>query len=202
MSEATSGIASLISRIKQDGVQAGEAERQARVEAARAEAAEIIANAQKQAVAIAAAAEAEATKRRAQLDAELRMAARDFVFRFQERLSQQVITPQADAAAAATVADGAGVVALVLQVLGESTSGKVTIDPALRAKLVSALGAKISAAAGADGIEIVDEAGLGGFRLTRKGEHFVWDVSREAIARELARLVEPSLRGALSLSAE
>ncbi len=202
MSEATSGIASLISRIKQDGVQAGEAERQARVEAARKEAAEIVAAAQKQAAAIVATAEAEATKRRAQLDAELRMAARDFVFRFQERLSSQVITPQADAAAAAAVGDGAGVVALVLQLLGDQTSGKVTIDPSLRARLVAALGAKVSATAGAEGIEIVDEAGLGGFRLTRKGEHFVWDVSREAVARELARLVEPGLRGALSLSAD
>lgn len=202
MSEATSGIASLISRIKQDGVQAGEAERQARVEAARKEAADIVAAAQKQAAAIVATAEAEATKRRAQLDAELRMAARDFVFRFQERLSSQVITPQADAAAAAAVGDGAGVVALVLQLLGDQTSGKVTIDPSLRARLVAALGAKVSATAGAEGIEIVDEAGLGGFRLTRKGEHFVWDVSREAVARELARLVEPGLRGALSLSAD
>ena len=202
MSEATSGIASLISRIKQDGVQAGEAERQARVEAARKEAADVVAAAQKQAAAIVAAAEAEATKRRAQLDAELRMAARDFVFRFQERLSSQVITPQADAAAAAAVGDGAGVVALVLQLLGDQTSGKVTIDPSLRARLVAALGAKVSATAGAEGIEIVDEAGLGGFRLTRKGEHFVWDVSREAVARELARLVEPGLRGALSLSAD
>lgn len=196
MTEASSGVASLIARIKQDGIQAAEAERTARLAAVTRDADEVIAAARRQADAILAEAQDAAARRRTQLDAELRMAARDFLFAFQERLSSQVIQPAADAAAAAALARPEAQAELVLELLRGSFQGaQVSVEPKLRAAFAAAVAAKASA----EGLEIVDEAGLGGFRLRRAGEHFVWDVSKEAVARELARLVEPGLRAALSL---
>jgi len=196
MTEASSGVASLIARIKQDGIQAAETERTARLGAARQEADDIIAAARRQAEAIVAEAHDAAARRRTQLDAELRMAARDFLFAFQERLSAQVIRPTADAAAAAALSDPSALASLVLAVVQGAFAGStVGVEPQLREAFAAAIAAKASA----QGLEIVDDAGVGGFKLRVAGEHFVWDVSREAVARELARLVEPSLRDALRL---
>ncbi len=197
--ETTSGLAALIARIKQDGVEAGEVERRALLEAARQEAADIVTAGHKQAERVLKTAEQEATARRAQLDAELRMAARDFVFRFRERIIQQVVGRVADAAAAATVGDDAALAELVVQLLGDRAMGAtLTANPALQARVRAALGARVDAAIAAGGVELVDSAGQGGFRLQRQGEHFVWDVTEAAIARELAQLVGPDLAAALA----
>ncbi len=186
MKQAASGISDLIARIKADGIQAGEEERKERVEAASREAAKIVADARAEADRIVAAANAEADRRRHQLDAELRMAARDFVLRLQERLSAQVLRP-----AVAEAARGA--------LAGERAGGaRLTLDAARRPALEAAILAGVAARVGDGGLEITDEAGLGGFRLTRDGENFVWDASADAVARELASLVEPSLRSALT----
>lgn len=199
MNETASGLANLIARIKADGVEAGETERQARVEAASREAERLLAKARAEADKIVAAANAEAERRRHQLDAELRMAARDFLFRLQERLSAQVIAPATRALAERALADDAAVAALIVTLLGDRVQGsQLTTDSAQRAALEAAVMRQISASAGDAGITITDESGLGGFRLVRAGEHFAWDVSQDAVARELARLVEPSLRRALS----
>ncbi len=197
--ETTTGLAALIARLKQDGVEAGEAERRALLDAARHDAAEIVAAAHKQAERLVKTAEQEATARRAQLDAELRMAARDFVFRFRERIIHQVVGRVADAAAAATVGNDAALAELVVQLLASNASGAtLTANAALQAKVRAALGARVDAAIAGGDIELVDAAGQGGFRLQRRGEHFVWDVTEAAIARELAQLVGPDLAAALA----
>lgn len=199
MTQATSGIAGLIAKIKQDGVEAGEQARAERLQSAQREAEAILAKAQADAKKIRDDAENAANQRRTQLEAELRMAARDFAFRLQERLRAQIIAPQTQALAGAAMGDAQAVSGLVLQLVQSwgAAGGQVHAAPELRAALTAALADKIGAAAADGGIELVDEAGLAGFRLTKEGEHFAWDVSAEAVARELAALVEPGLRALL-----
>ena len=198
MSEVTSGIADLIAKIKNDGVDAGNQERDRIVGSARAEAEAIINEAKAEAKRLNAAAEAESEASKKRLEAELQMAARDFVFRFRERLSAQAILPAAAKATEASLADGAAVAQLLAQAVtavGQGSDGLVAaIDPTLRATVEGALATQIAEA----GLELVDEQGLSGFRLQKRGEHYVWDCSSEAVAREFGRLVEPGLRGALS----
>lgn len=198
MNEAASGIANLIARIKTDGVEAGETERKARIAAAQAEAEQILATARTEAERIRAAAQADAERRSRQLDAELRMAARDFVFRLQERLSAQVLGPATSELAARALSDDQALAGLIVSLLRDASGGTLVVDPTRRATLEATLLTALGRRAQSGGLEIRDEAGLGGFRLVRKGEHFAWDVSQEAVARELARLVEPGLRSALS----
>lgn len=199
MNEAASGIANLIAKIKADGVEAGESERRVRVDAATREAEQVLAKARAEAERITAAAQADAERRRRQLDAELRMAARDFVFRLQERLSSQVLGPATSELAAQALSDDNAVAGLIVELLGDRVSGSsLTVDSARRQALEAAILRRIGAKAIGAGLEITDEAGLGGFRLVRQGEHFSWDVSQDAVARELGRLVEPGLRSALS----
>lgn len=200
MTQATSGIANLIERIKQDGVQAGERERDARIENAEQTAKGIVAAAREEASRLRAEALAENTARRGQLEAELRMAARDFAFRMQERIGSQVIELVAADVAAGALADHAAVTQLVLGLLaGNADQGaEIHANAGLRDKLAAALGARVALAVDAGGVALVDDAGLVGFRLKRAGQHFVWDVSEEAVARELARLVAPGLRATLA----
>ncbi len=200
MTQVTSGIAEFISRIKLDGVEEGERERDRIIADAHAQAASVVARAEADAAAMHQAAEIAARKRGEQLDAELRMAARDFVFRFQERLKSQAIQP----AVVAAVGEAVGDADLMAKLLGEllvawgTGTGAVTahIRPEDRAALEAALFARITAG----DLILVDEAGQGGFRLVRSGEHFAWDFTADTIARELAALVEPGLRSALSMA--
>ncbi len=198
MAQVTSGIAELIARIKQDGVQEGEQERERLVAAARTEAEQVLAKARAEAAKIRAEADADAADRRKRLDAELKMAARDFVFRFQERLRAQAIAPATEAAVTAATQDPAALARLIeglVSAWGQG-GGAVTahVAPADKSALEAALSARITAGE----LTLVDDAGVAGFKLVRSGEHFAWDFTTEAIARELARLVEPGLRDALS----
>lgn len=199
MKEPASGISNLIARIKADGVEAGERERQARLDAAAREAEQMIAQARAEAERIVTAAKEESERRKRQLDAELRMAARDFVLGLHERLSTQVIAPATADVVQAALADDQAIAELVVAVLGERVQGaQLTLDADRRTALEAAILRRIDDRAAAGAIEITGEAGLGGFRLTREGDAFAWDMSHDAIARELARLVEPSLRAALA----
>ena len=200
MTQVTSGIAEFISRIKLDGVEEGERERDRIMADAHAQAASLVAQAEAEAAEMRKNTEIAAKKRSEQLDAELRMAARDFVFRFQARLKSQVIEPAVVAAVGVAVRDAD----LMAKLLGEllvawgSGAGAVTahIRPEDRAALEAALAARITAG----DLILVDEAGQGGFRLVRSGDHFTWDFTADTIARELAALVEPGLGSALSLT--
>ncbi|MCO4762236.1 MAG: hypothetical protein KC502_12070 [Myxococcales bacterium] len=200
MTQVTSGIAEFISRIKIDGVEEGEKERDRIVASAKEEAAKIVAQAEADAKKIRENAEKAAEKRQSQLAAELRMAARDFIFRLQERLKAQAIAPAVAAAVGDATADSELIARLLsdLLVAWGSGSGAVTahIRPEDRTALETALATRITNGE----LVLVDEAGRAGFRLERSGDHFAWDFTAEAISRELSSLVEPGLRSCLSLT--
>lgn len=200
MTQVSSGIAEFITRIKLDGVEEGEREREKIIAAAREEAASLLKAAQADADKMRADAEEAAELRKSQLNAELRMAARDFIFRFQSQLTSQSIQP----AVASSVKTAAADSGLIAKLLGDllvawgSGTGSVTahIRPEDRAALEAALAQRITAGE----LTLLDEPGHGGFRLVRDGDHFSWDFTVEAMARELSSLVEPGLRDALSLA--
>ncbi len=195
MSEVTSGIGELLQRLRKDGVEAGEAEKQRILREVETKAAAQLAAAETRAAQIVAAAEAEVEAKRKQFDAELRLAARDFTLRFTERIKRQVIEPLIDRHVAEAL-DSAGLLEtlLVELVRNEATGGRLTVSPETRSALESRLKGELAQMVESGAVRIQSEDGLSGFRLQRDGDAFTWDVTAETVARELSALVEPSLR--------
>lgn len=203
MSQTTSGVAELIARLKTDGIDAGEAEKRRLLEEAEKKAAAIIADAKAKAEQLLANAKQERDRQRQQLDAELQMAARDFALRFSERIKQQVIQPVV-AEPVKAVLDDAGFLQATLKELcvkyAESGADlEVALSPEARAKLEGFFTGELRRALGSNEVTLVDENGLVGFRLAKKGDSFAWDFSLEAVTQELMRLVDPALRGYFKL---
>lgn len=207
MPETTSGIAELISHLKRDGVEAGEAEKARILKSARDEADAILADAKRRASQILDEARAEADKQRAQLTSELRMAARDFMLSFQERLRRQVTLPLVEERLRGALGDPEFLKAALKELLArfaeQGASGmEVVVDAELRQKLDAAFLKELEAAMKGGRVSISDEQGLVGFRLVPQGETFAWDFSLEAMARELAQLVDPALKRCFTLEGE
>ncbi len=195
MTEMTSGIGDLLQRLRQDGVEAGEAEKQRLLRDAEEQAAALLADAKAKAKEIVAAADAEAVAKRKQLDAELGMAARDFALRFAERVKSQAIEPLVRAQVDAGL-DDPNLLKEVLSGLIREKAGdaSVAVSPEMQQKLSAYFERELARQLVDGQLEIKLETGLTGFRLQRKGESFSWDVTGEAVADELSQLVEPSLR--------
>lgn len=200
MTEMTSGIGDLLERLRKDGVEAGETEKQRILREAEAQAATLVANATERAKEIVAAAEAEAQAKRKQLDSELTLAARDFALRFAERVKKQVIQPlvqtRVDEALGATDVLKEALTTLIREKTG---GAKIGVSPETRSKLESFFAHDLARMLDGGQLEIASENGLTGFRLQRQGESFTWDVTGEAVAGELTGLVEPALSKYLRL---
>lgn len=201
MTEMTSGIGDLLQRLRKDGVEAGETEKQRIVAEAEAKAKAIVAEAEGKAQSIVAAAEAKAEETRQRMDADLAMAARDFTFRFVERVKKQVLEPLIKEKSAEALADPQVLKAALTALISERAQGaQVTVSPETHAKLESYFKGELGQMLSNGGLEIRSEDGLSGFRLQRSGESFTWDVTGEAVAKELAALVEPSLKKYLQIT--
>jgi V/A-type H+-transporting ATPase subunit E len=207
MPELTSGINKLIDRIKSEGVQAGEAEQNRLVTAAHQEAERILADARKEAEKLRAEAEREATQLRQRTEADLRLAVRDFVAAFQERIRAHLIKPVISERAAKTLEDPEflthtleGICKAYVQ-----SGGDGGIEATVSPETAEALGAYFSRAtseklAGVSELKLTAQKGLTGFRLKREAEGFTWDFTLDAIVSELAELVDPALKPYFELS--
>lgn len=201
MTEMTSGIGDLLERLRKDGVEAGETEKQRILREAEAQAATLVATAKQRAQEIVAAAEAEARAKRKQLDSELSLAARDFALRFAERVTKQVIQPLVRNRVDEALGSPDTLKEALVTLLREKAAGaKVTVSPETQSRLEAFFERELRQKLEGGQLEIVSENGLSGFRLQRRGESFIWDVTGEAVASELAALVEPTLRKHLELS--
>lgn len=202
MTEMTSGIGDLLQRLRKDGVEAGETEKQRILKEAEAQASALLADAKARAKDIVAAAEADIEAKRRQLDAELKMAARDFALRFAERVKKQAIEPLVKARVGDALNDEnvlkEALIALLRETAGSAT---VAVSPETRSKLEGYFQHELTHVLESGNLQIVSEDGLSGFRLQRQGESFTWDVTGEAVAKELSALVEPALRKYLQLTA-
>ena len=204
MPETTSGIAELIAHLKQDGIDAGEAERARILKAARDEAEAILAQAHKRASQIVDDARAAADRQRAQLTSELKMAARDFMLSFQERLRRQVALPLVEARLQSALSDPDFLKGCLRELCAryaeQGVRGlDVVVGAELKGNLEGAFLKELEAAMKGGKVALVGEDGLVGFRLVPEGETFVWDFSLDAMARELAQLVDPALRSCFDL---
>lgn len=205
MSDTTTGIADLIERLKKDGVEAGEAEKNRILKAARKEADALVAEAKQRAERIVEEARREAEKQREQIRAELTMAARDFVFSFQRRLKTQVIIPLVEESLRSVLSDLDFLKACLKDICVRfaeegGKSVEVIVSPETRDTLAAFFTGELEKAIAGGKVTVSDEAGLVGFRLVRDGQSYAWDFSLEAVTRELADLVDPKLRSYFLLS--
>lgn len=201
MTEMTSGIGDLLQRLRKDGVEAGETEKRRILQDAEDQAKAVVAEAQARAKEIVAAAEGEVEAKRKQLDAELSMAARDFALRFAERIRKQAVTPLVNDRVGGALSDANVLKEALTALLRDKTGGaKVAVSPETRSKLEGYFQNELARMLEGGKLEIVSEEGLTGFRLQRDGETFTWDVTGEAVAQELAALVDPALRKYLQIT--
>lgn len=199
MTRLTSGISDLIERIKDEGVSAGESERERILEQARHEASQILAEAQKKAEALVQTAKDQSKAMKRETESEMRLAVRDFLAGFQKRIKDQLIRPLIDARLADTLADEAFLGNALIQIWQDyinshSGSIQVTVSHELRDKLGAWLSARLAREMEKGAISLNSADGIKGFRLHRDGDGYVWDFTLPAISAELALLVEPSLR--------
>lgn len=200
MTEMTSGVGDLLQRLRKDGVEAGEAEKQRILREAEEQAAALVADAKNKAKEIVAAANTQAEAKKKQLDAELGMAARDFALRFAERVKKRAVAPVVRAQVDAALADPNLLKdAISALIRGKTGDAKLTVSPETRDKLGAFFEHELARQLEGGKVELVSESGLSGFRLQRQGDTFSWDVTGEAVAHELALLVEPALRKYLDL---
>lgn len=203
MTEMTTGIGDLLQRLRKDGVEAGETEKQRIVREAEEQAAAVLANANRRAKEIIAAAESQVQAKRKQFDAELSMAARDFALRFAERVKKQAIEPLVKGRVDEALNSSDVLKEAFAALLHERAGGaRITVSPETRSKLETYFAHELASKLQGGPLDIVSENGLSGFRLQRQGESFSWDVTGEAVANELAALVEPALRKYLQPTTE
>jgi len=200
MPELTSGINKLIDRIKSEGIQAGEAEQERLVTAASQEAERILADAHRKAETLLADAQQKASELRQRTDADLRLAVRDFVAAFQERIRSHLIKPVISEQTAKTLEDPTFLSSTLEAICkGYVQSGGGGIEATVSEKVADALGAYFSRAIGeklegVSELRLIEQKGLTGFRLRREAEGFTWDFTLDAIVSELAELVDPALK--------
>ena len=196
MSETTAGIDKLIARIRADAVEYGQGEREKIIAAAHKEAAAITAKAENEGSAVVTRAHEEARKLNEQMQAELRLAARDFTTGLSQRLRAQVIDPAIRDEVKAQLADAAVLAKVIGDAVGAlATDGdvEVVVGEAQTELLAGAAWQRITEQA-TNTLQLTGEAGLAGFRLQCNDQHVVWDFSDAAVAAELARFVSPALR--------
>lgn len=200
MAEVYGGVGDLIARLKKDGVDAGETERSRILGDAQKEAERIVADAQTAATKIVDGARTERERLKRQLETELRLAARDFIAAFHQRLSAQVIRPAVNETVTSALAEDTRVFFLLQEVLvayigGDGRAVELVVDAKKKEALVASFTGELARRAREGTLRVVGEDGLSGFRLSRTGEGYVWDMSADALSSELARLIDPALRG-------
>lgn len=204
MTEIQGGLADLLTRLKRDGVEAGEAERDRIVHDANERAERIEREAREKAARLLAEAEAERARLRQQLDAELRLAARDFVASFVQRVRREVTQPVVSEAVRGTASKPSFLEdtlreLVVERVKAQGTGATVEVGAERHDALVAFFARALDEKAAAGKVKVSGAPGLDGFKLQREGEGFVWDFSEAAVTAELARLVDPGLKRFFSL---
>jgi V/A-type H+-transporting ATPase subunit E len=193
-----SGIADLIGRLKKDGVDAGEAEKQRLTDEANQKAEQIIADAKQQAADLLTGAKQERDKLKAQLDAELKMAARDFSMRMGDRIKSQVIMPVVAGAAKDVLSDAEflkkAVHEVCVAVAKDGAGVDVVVSPEMKQSLEAYFTGELAKALKGGDVSVSDESGLIGFRISPRGEGFAWDFTSDSVTQELSTLVDPALR--------
>ncbi|MDJ0837706.1 MAG: hypothetical protein QNK37_14415 [Acidobacteriota bacterium] len=200
MPELTSGINQLIERIKQEGVDAGRVENERIVREAQNQAEQLLAEAKQKAEAMVADAQTQADEMRTRAESDLRLAVRDYVADFGQRIRRNLIQPAISDKVAETIAHPQFLQNVLTEICRDFIKeGGGSIEAVIPPDTKEALGAYFADAvsqklAGITDVQLQGSEGLTGFRLRREGEGFTWDFTLEAIVSELAELVDPALK--------
>lgn len=207
MAELTSGISKLIDRIKNDGVAAGEAEKNRILSQAQAEAERIVTQARKEAETMIAQARKDSAETRRRAEAEVRMAVRDFVAGFRKKVRERMIRPIIAEHLNGLLGDEQFLGPLIRDLTSDylnsgGASVEAMVSENMKEKLEAWFSKTLSDELSEKGLVISGDGDDGGFCLKRSDEGFTWDFSLAAISDELVRLVEPALKPYFDFSGE
>lgn len=203
MSGQPDGLAGVIARLKQDGVQAAEKSKQEVLSRAQIRAKTIIGEAEQKAAQIKEEAEAQIEASKKEFAVELKMAARDFLMQFERSFREQMVIPEIKTGIGATLS-GAESLAGCLEsavsafVKAQGQIPSVLLSNELKAVLSPAIMASFQEKySNGTRLEVRLSDDVDAFQLISQNGQFSWDFSTEALARALAKLVEPKFSSSL-----
>lgn len=199
MVDNSSGIQSLIERLKSDGVNAGQSQKKEIIAEAQSEAKRLLESAKLQAEQMLADCKVKHEKLKREFESELRLAARDFLINFKTQISKDIIQPQT----AKKVSEAFLEPRFMKENLEKSISEFIQhvggtprlflsedLKTALSAELLQALQDKFT---NGDLFEIKLLGGQGIYKLLSKNGKLSWEVSIDTLVEAFSRLMEPKL---------
>jgi V/A-type H+-transporting ATPase subunit E len=200
MTRQENGIDQLIKRIQNEAIDKANKEHDEIVRKAKRDAEEILDNARAQSEIILEEARAFVVNEKRKMTAELELSARDFALKLSERLKEQLFFPAIKESVRITVKEPSFLKEVLERLIVEYVKTnpcnldvlvpkelKITLATYFAGAIFDSLDKKCD-------VRLIDEGGIEGFALLKRGEHYVWDFRVDTIAQELLRLVEPALR--------
>ncbi|MDP3179844.1 MAG: V-type ATP synthase subunit E [Spirochaetaceae bacterium] len=189
-------VQELLDKIKREGLEAAKAEAAKVVAEGQARAAAIVADAEREAAARLAAAKAESVRFEESGKAALSQASRDLILSFRDKIGSLVnVIVKGDVAAAFGPSAIEATLPAVLKALaaGGAQDLEALLSPADLAKLDAGFAKRLAAEFG-KGVELKPYAGLSaGFRIVQKDGSAYYDFSADAVSELLAKRVNASL---------
>lgn len=200
MNRQDNGVDQLIQRIRQEAIAKAQHERDDIVKKAHADAQAILDKARADAAKLVDDARTFAAQEKRKLQAELELSARDFAIKLNERLKEQMLFPAIKESVRITVKEPTFLKETLERLIVEYVkTNPCNLDVLVPKELKTTLATYFAATIfdkldNKSDVRIIDEDGIEGFVLLKRGEHYVWDFRVETISQELLRLIEPSLR--------
>ncbi len=200
MNRQDSGIDQLIDRIRNDAIDKAKRERDEILKHAEADAHAIIEKARAEAQGYVDEARALVAREKRKMAAELELSARDFSMKLADRLKDQMFFPAIKESVRITLKEPTFLKEVLERLIVEYVkTNPCNLDVLVPKELKTTLatyfaGAIFDALDKNCDLRLIDEEGIEGFALLKRGEHYVWDFRVDTIAQELLRLIEPSLR--------
>ena len=200
MNRQDSGIDQLIDRIRKDAIDKSTSERDDILKRAENDAQAIIEKARAEAERLVDDARSFVAREKRKMAAELELSARDFSVKLADRLKDQLFFPAIKENVRITLREPMFLKEVLERLIVEYVkSNPCNLDVLVPKELKTTLatyfaGAIFDALDNNCDLRLIDEEGIEGFALLKRGEHYVWDFRVDTIAEELLRLIEPSLR--------
>lgn len=207
MVKQESGIDQLIERIRIDAIAKAQHERDDIIKKATADAHALIAKAKNDADILLSEARTQIAKEQRAMATELEHAARDFLVKLAERLKEQLFFPAIKEHVRITLKEPTFLKEVLERLIIDYVkTNPCNLDVLVPKELKTTLatffaGAIFDALDKKCDVRLLDEDGIEGFALIKRGEHYVWDFRAETIAQELVRLIDPQLRKYFTASA-
>lgn len=205
MDTAQNGIDQLINKLKKEVEEETFGKKEKIIKEAQEKAQQIVEEAKMQAKLLLKEAQNLIHKEKVALAMEMELAARDFSLKLTERLKKQLFFPIIKKEARLTFKDPDFFKQMLKELLLEfvktnSSNLDVLVSKEIKESMAAYLASSVfDELENNPPIKLLDEENLEGFVLLQKQDHYVWDFRVETIAKELSRLVEPSLRKYFSL---